>query len=64
VTVPPHRFDLAIEEDLIEELVRVHGYQQVPVPAPVAGLGMPPGAKSVPRRRRRRRVWRCATIRK
>lgn len=47
VTVPPHRFDLAIEEDLIEELVRVHGYQRVPVRAPVASLGVPPGGESV-----------------
>ena len=47
VTVPPHRFDIAIEEDLIEELVRVHGYQQVPVRAPVASLGMPPRGESV-----------------
>jgi len=47
VTVPPHRFDLSIEEDLIEELVRVHGYQQVPVRAPVASLGMPPRDESV-----------------
>ena len=47
VTVPPHRFDLAIEEDLIEELVRVHGYQQVPVRAPRASLDMPPRGESV-----------------
>jgi phenylalanyl-tRNA synthetase beta chain len=47
VTVPPHRFDLSIEEDLIEELVRVHGYQQVPVRAPLASLGMPPLGESV-----------------
>ena len=38
--VPPtHRFDLSIEEDLVEELARMHGYDniapalpQVPVP--------------------------------
>lgn len=47
VTVPPHRFDLSIEEDLIEELVRVHGYQQVPVRSPQASLGMPPRDESV-----------------
>ncbi|MBU3693553.1 MAG: phenylalanine--tRNA ligase subunit beta [Rhodocyclaceae bacterium] len=47
VTVPQHRFDLSIEEDLIEELVRVHGYQQVPVRAPLASLGMPPRGESV-----------------
>jgi len=47
VTVPPHRFDLAIEEDLIEELVRVHGYQQVPARAPLARLDVLPGGESV-----------------
>lgn len=47
VTVPPHRFDLAIEEDLIEEIVRVHGYQQVPVRAPWARLEMPARSESV-----------------
>ena len=29
VTAPSHRFDIAIEEDLIEEVCRVHGYNQV-----------------------------------
>lgn len=33
-TPPSHRFDLAIEEDLIEEVVRVHGYERVPTRAP------------------------------
>jgi len=30
VTPPAYRFDLAIEEDLIEEVVRLYGYDQVP----------------------------------
>ena len=30
VTPPAHRFDLAIEEDLIEEVVRLHGYHRLP----------------------------------
>ena len=34
VRPPSARFDLAIEEDLIEEVVRVHGYEQVPVRIP------------------------------
>ncbi|HEY6942439.1 phenylalanine--tRNA ligase subunit beta [Dokdonella sp.] len=29
-TPPSHRFDIQIEEDLIEEVVRVHGYERVP----------------------------------
>jgi phenylalanyl-tRNA synthetase beta chain len=33
-TPPSHRFDIQIEEDLIEEVVRVHGYERVPARAP------------------------------
>ena len=36
VTPPSWRFDLAIEEDLIEEVVRVIGYEQLPATAPMA----------------------------
>jgi phenylalanyl-tRNA synthetase beta chain len=33
--VPPSaRFDIAIEEDLIEEVARIHGYENIPVQAP------------------------------
>jgi phenylalanyl-tRNA synthetase beta chain len=33
--VPPSaRFDIAIEEDLIEEVARIHGYDNIPVQAP------------------------------
>ncbi|HET9033764.1 MAG TPA: phenylalanine--tRNA ligase subunit beta [Dokdonella sp.] len=33
--VPPaSRFDLAIEEDLIEEVARIHGYERIPAQAP------------------------------
>jgi phenylalanyl-tRNA synthetase beta chain len=33
VTPPSYRFDIAIEEDLIEEVARVHGYEKIqPVP--------------------------------
>jgi len=35
-TPPCHRFDIAIEEDLIEELARVHGYANIPPLAPPA----------------------------
>jgi len=34
VTAPPRRFDIAIEEDLIEEIARIHGYDRIPVVLP------------------------------
>ncbi|MEO6263837.1 MAG: phenylalanine--tRNA ligase subunit beta, partial [Luteimonas sp.] len=34
VTPPPRRFDLAIEEDLIEEIARIHGYDAIPATLP------------------------------
>ncbi|MFZ5656268.1 MAG: phenylalanine--tRNA ligase subunit beta [Pseudomonadota bacterium] len=34
VTPPTRRFDIAIEEDLIEEVARVHGYDAVPTTLP------------------------------
>ena len=36
VRPPSWRFDIAIEEDLIEEVARVIGYERLPVTAPVA----------------------------
>lgn len=36
VTPPSWRFDLAIEEDLIEEVIRVLGYAQLPATPPLA----------------------------
>ena len=38
VTPPPWRFDLAIEEDLIEEVIRVIGYEQLPATPPLAPI--------------------------
>ena len=38
VAVPSHRFDIAIEADLLEELARIYGYEQLPVEPPVARL--------------------------
>ena len=38
VTPPSWRFDLAIEEDLIEEVIRVLGYELLPVTPPLAPL--------------------------
>lgn len=34
VVAPSRRFDIAIEEDLIEELARIHGYDRVPTTLP------------------------------
>mgnify|MGYP001295946433 CR=1 FL=1 len=42
VTPPSHRFDIAIEEDLIEELARIHGYDRIPATLPVTVAGMLP----------------------
>jgi phenylalanyl-tRNA synthetase beta chain len=36
VTAPSNRFDIAIEEDLIEEVARIYGYDAIPE-APVSG---------------------------
>ena len=36
VTPPSWRFDLTIEEDLIEEVIRIHGYDKLPGTAPLA----------------------------
>lgn len=40
VTAPSHRFDIAIEADLIEEISRIYGYNTVPVSTPVTNLVM------------------------
>ncbi|RDV27492.1 phenylalanine--tRNA ligase subunit beta [Alteromonas aestuariivivens] len=39
-TVPSYRFDISIEEDLIEEIARVYGYNNIPNEAPKASLQM------------------------
>ena len=36
VTPPSYRFDIEIEEDLIEEVARVHGFDRIPAHPPVA----------------------------
>ncbi|MCZ6502445.1 MAG: phenylalanine--tRNA ligase subunit beta [Gammaproteobacteria bacterium] len=40
VSGPSHRFDIAIEADLIEEISRVYGYNNLPVRTPVTSLTM------------------------
>ncbi len=42
VTPPSHRFDIEIEEDLIEEIARLHGYDNIPAPPPTARCEMLP----------------------
>ncbi|HEX7340133.1 MAG TPA: phenylalanine--tRNA ligase subunit beta [Rhodanobacteraceae bacterium] len=39
-TAPSRRFDIACEEDLIEEVARVHGYRQVPTRSPSGELAL------------------------
>ncbi len=47
VKPPPYRFDLTIEEDLIEEVARVIGYEQLPTTPPLAPITakLPPEAR-------------------
>jgi phenylalanyl-tRNA synthetase beta chain len=40
VAPPSHRFDLEIEEDLIEEVARVHGFERIPALPPRAPAAM------------------------
>ena len=46
VTPPSYRFDLAIEEDFIEELARIHGYDRIPAYYPNGGMAMLPAPES------------------
>ena len=47
VTPPSYRFDISIEEDLIEEVARLHGYDHIPSIAPQATLTMLPDNEGV-----------------
>lgn len=38
VDVPSYRFDISIEPDLIEEIARIYGYNNLPVNTPMAAL--------------------------
>ncbi|MDT0581302.1 phenylalanine--tRNA ligase subunit beta [Brumicola blandensis] len=46
VVAPLYRFDMNIEEDLIEEIARVYGYNNIPNQAPVASLKMRDSAEA------------------
>jgi phenylalanyl-tRNA synthetase beta chain len=48
VTPPSWRFDIGIEEDLIEEVARIYGFERIPAVAPVA-----PAVMHVPLERKR-----------
>jgi phenylalanyl-tRNA synthetase beta chain len=47
VTPPSYRFDISIEQDLIEELARIHGYDRIPAAAPTAPTTMLPAPERV-----------------
>jgi phenylalanyl-tRNA synthetase beta chain len=46
VTAPSWRFDLEIEEDFVEEIARIHGYEHVPDRRPRASVPMLPLAEA------------------
>lgn len=46
VTPPTYRFDLEIEEDLIEEVARVYGYDNIPAPSPKGLVAMLPQSET------------------
>ncbi|MBX9677093.1 MAG: phenylalanine--tRNA ligase subunit beta [Methylotenera sp.] len=46
VQAPTYRFDIAIEEDLIEEIARLHGYDKIDAITPTASLNMLPASES------------------
>ena len=52
VAVPSWRFDLEIEEDLIEEVARIYGFHHVPEQKMVAELIPPPVAADIPNKNR------------
>ena len=46
ITPPGYRFDLAIEEDFIEEIARIYGYENIPANLPVGPLAMLPAVET------------------
>ena len=37
ITIPPYRPDLQIKEDLVEEIIKIYGYNNLPSSLPVLG---------------------------
>ncbi|MFT5722746.1 MAG: phenylalanyl-tRNA synthetase beta chain [Motiliproteus sp.] len=46
VAVPSYRFDVSIEEDLLEELARIYGYNRMPVRTNLATLKLTPQSEA------------------
>lgn len=46
VTPPSYRFDLVIEEDMIEEVARIHGYDKIPANPPSGPAAMLPATET------------------
>jgi len=55
---PSHRFDINIEVDLIEELVRIHGYHEVKAAVPISRMSL----KSADKNQRARELARSILI--
>ncbi|MDH5823798.1 phenylalanine--tRNA ligase subunit beta [Luteimonas sp. RD2P54] len=47
VTTPARRFDLEIEEDLLEEIARIHGYDRIPATVPAGATRVAPAAEGL-----------------
>ena len=47
VKAPTYRFDIAREEDLIEEIARLHGYDKISAITPTASLGILPAPEAL-----------------
>lgn len=56
VTPPSWRFDISIEVDLIEELARIHGYNNFPKAVPQAALRLAPQSETRPAEARIKRL--------
>ncbi|MEO8402264.1 MAG: phenylalanine--tRNA ligase subunit beta [Gammaproteobacteria bacterium] len=49
VTVPARRFDITLEIDLIEEIIRIYGYEKIPLHTAVSGMQINPRSeKTIP----------------